>query len=367
MNNLDTKTWWQIDLEGMPHFDMAMKRVYAWYEQEVIDRVPVRFVAHNAAFNVESGERRTPEEQRALWFDVEYQVEKYLNEIEGKQFHAETFPIFSPNLGPDVYAAFYGPELEFGDITSWSHPFVKQWSDVEKLHFSKENVYFKKIEELTQHALERCGGKFLVGYTDFHPGEDCAMAWRGSTQICMDVYDSPEQLQALIQFAFKDFQEIYDHFDAMIKAGGQPSSTWIGVPSFGKMHVPSCDWGAMISPKFFEKFSLPYLREEVKPMGQNIYHVDGPGVARQLDHILSVPEVHAIQWVQGLGRLEPIMQWVPLIQKVQDAGRAIIVDLKPDELDGFMAAVRPEGIFLWIGTETEEEELAILKQVERWV
>jgi hypothetical protein len=102
-------------------------------------------------------------------------------------------------------------------------------------------------------------------------------------------------------------------------------------------------------------------------MGQNIYHVDGPGVARQLDHILSVPEVHAIQWVQGLGRLEPIMQWVPLIQKVQDAGRAIIVDLKPDELDGFMAAVRPEGIFLWIGTETEEEELAILKQVERWV
>ena len=32
----------------MPDFEMAMKRVYAWYEKEIIDRAPVRFVAHNA-------------------------------------------------------------------------------------------------------------------------------------------------------------------------------------------------------------------------------------------------------------------------------------------------------------------------------
>lgn len=362
----DQQTKWHMELEGMPHFDKAMERVYAWYEQEIIDRVPVRFFAHNSQFNVDSGVKRTPEEQRELWFDVEYQVENYLKSIEGQRFYGETFPIFSPNLGPDVYAAFYGAELEFGDVTSWSHPFVKTWDDVEKLHFSRDNVYFKKLEELTQHALERCAGKFLVGYTDFHPGEDCAMAWRGSTQLCMDVYDHPEELHNLITFAFKDFQEIFDHFDDMIKAAGQPSSTWIGLPSFGKMHVPSCDWSAMISPKFFNKFSLPYLREEVKTMDHNIYHVDGPGVARHLDQILSVPEVHAIQWVQGLGTLAPIMQWVPLIKQVQDAGKAIIVDLLPSELNEFMDAVRPEGIFLWVGADSDEEQQAILKQVSTW-
>lgn len=31
--------WWTIELEGMPHFDMAMKRVYAWFENEIIDRL----------------------------------------------------------------------------------------------------------------------------------------------------------------------------------------------------------------------------------------------------------------------------------------------------------------------------------------
>ena len=40
---------WHVDLEGMPHFDKAMERVYAWYEQEIIDRVPIRFFTHKNA------------------------------------------------------------------------------------------------------------------------------------------------------------------------------------------------------------------------------------------------------------------------------------------------------------------------------
>ena len=40
--------WWTIEIEGMPHFDLAMKRVYAWFENEIIDRPPIRFMAHNA-------------------------------------------------------------------------------------------------------------------------------------------------------------------------------------------------------------------------------------------------------------------------------------------------------------------------------
>jgi hypothetical protein len=25
--------WWDVELEGMPDFEMSMKRVYAWYER----------------------------------------------------------------------------------------------------------------------------------------------------------------------------------------------------------------------------------------------------------------------------------------------------------------------------------------------
>jgi hypothetical protein len=32
-----------------------------------------------------------------------------------------------------------------------------------------------------------------------------------------------------------------------------------------------------------------------------------------------------------------------------------------------MDVVRPEGIYLWIGADSEEDQLAVLKQVEKWV
>ena len=35
---MTTKTeWWDVELEGMPDFEMSMKRVYAWYEKEIIE------------------------------------------------------------------------------------------------------------------------------------------------------------------------------------------------------------------------------------------------------------------------------------------------------------------------------------------
>lgn len=361
-----TAAWWHLELEGKPDFEPAMKRVYAWYEQEIIDRAPVRFMAHNAAFNVASESNLSKEELKARWFDEEYQVEKFIKSIEGKIFYGETFPVFDPNLGPDVYAAFYGAELEYGEVTSWSEPIVHNWEDMGKLKLDMNNEYFKKLEDLTRCALEQCAGKFMVGYTDLHPGEDCAMAWRGPQQFCMDLYDCPEEAKKLIEIASAGFLTIFDHFDAVLKAENQLSVCWLGIPSFGKMHVPSCDFSAMISTEFFVEFSLSVLQREVKPMTHNIYHVDGWGVANHIDHILSVPEINAIQWVQEPGKDQPIMQWVPLIKKIQVAGKSVIVDLQKHELEPFMEAMNPRGIFLWIGTESEEEEKDIIKRLEQW-
>jgi len=367
--NLQTGTDWRtIEIEGMPQFDVAMKRVYAWFENEIIDRPPIRFQAHNAFLDSASEDiADLPwEEKEAWWFDVELQTELYLKSIEGRRFYGETFPVYFPNLGPDVYAAFYGAELKFGETTSWSVPIVREWDDVEKLEFDWNNVYFKKLEELTQGALEMCKNKALVGYTDLHPGLDCVAAWRDPQQLCLDMIDEPGKVEQLAKLAIADFEMIYDHFDKMLKEAGQLSVSWMGIPSFGRMHIPSCDFSALISPNFFERFGLPILEKEVKTMSHNVFHVDGSGVARHLDTILGVPEVHAIQWVQGVGDDYPIMQWVPFIKKLQERRIPVIVDLSKDDLDEFVDTMNPQGLFLWVATESEDEEQALLKRIEKW-
>ncbi len=359
--------WWNMEIMGMPDFDMSMKRIHAWFEGEILDRPPVRFVAHNAFLEMAQDKMAdmTAAERQACWFDVEYQVNIFEKSIAGQKFNGETFPVFFPNLGPDVYAGFFGTELEFGEVTSWSIPLIERWDQVEQLQLDMNHVYFKKIEELTTHALNNCTGRYLVGYTDIHPGLDCVAAWRNPQQLCIDMIDSPEQVKLLVHLAISNFEPVYDHFDRALKQAGQLSVTWMGIPTFGRLHIPSCDFSTMISQDFFNEFGLPLLQREVKTMTHNIFHVDGKGVARHLDAILSVPEVHAIQWVQGVGDDFPIMQWVPLIKEIQ-ARKPVIVDLDKRDLDDFMAVMEPEGLFLWIATKNEQEEIDLLKRIHQW-
>lgn len=364
-------------LETMPGIEQALARVGAWFANEVLDRPPVRFLPHNAF--VESAREEiaalTPAQRKAWWFDVETQIALFEQSIAGRTFHGETFPVYWPNLGPEVYAAFYGAQLVYGDVTSWSIPLLQEPDDgsssnclpnVEHIQLDMENEYFQTLEEMTLLALERCTGRYLVGYTDLHPGLDCVAAWRDPQQLCLDMMDRPELVERLAHKAIADFETIYDHFDTLLKAHGQLSVSWMGIPSRGRMHIPSCDFSSMISPAFFRRFALPILEREVQTMTDNIFHMDGRGVARHVDAILSVPEVHAIQWVQGVGDDLPIMQWVPFIKELQARRVPVVVDLALDELESFIDVIEPEGLFLCIASENEAQELAVIVRLLHW-
>ncbi|MDZ7604355.1 MAG: hypothetical protein U5K79_01935 [Cyclobacteriaceae bacterium] len=231
--------------------------------------------------------------------DAEYQADEFLRSISDMRFNAETFPIYMPNVGPNAYASFHGGDMTFEDTTSWYHEIIHDYeTDLPKIKFSTQGEYFKKVLELTEVALQKCGDKFIVGYTDLHPGLDCALAWRGTNDLLMDLIMDPENAQKLFELSTVHFLEVYNLYDDILKANNMPSSTWMNIPvPNGRMHIPSADFSFMISPEDFEKCGLPILKDEVKTMTHNVFHVDGKGVANHIDTILSVPEVRCIQWV----------------------------------------------------------------------
>lgn len=354
-----------IELKTKSDYAQCAERIEAWFEGEILDRVPIRFHRHNAEYEVVHKSQHQTLRER--WFDAEYQVDEYLRSIRGMRFNAETFPIYMPNLGPNVYAAFHGGDMEYEETTSWSHPIIHDYdTDLKKLVFDNQNVFYKGILELSKVAFEKCGNEFLVGYTDLHPGLDCALAWRGGDNLCMDLVLDPEHVGELLRRSTEHFVEVYDAYDNLLKAHNMPSSTWMNIPVNGRMHIPSADFSFMISPEDFDRFGLPILREEVKTTTHNVFHVDGKGVANHIESILSVPEVRCVQWVQGMGDDYPIMQHLDFIRYVQSKNRGIIVDLAKEDLDAYMECMSPAGHFLWIATSCEEEELEIMRKVEKW-
>jgi len=355
-----------LELEGKPDFEEAIYRIESWFNHEKLDRPPVRFAEHNADFAASHTlAGRTWPSLKARWFDAEFQVDFFLESIQGRRFYGETFPVFWPNLGPNVYAAFHGAELEFGEVTSWIRHCLHDWHDLEHLKFSRENEYFEGIEELTRVALEKCPGKFMVGYTDLHGSLDCGADWRDPQQLCIDTVDNPEKVHAMLRLANENFLPLFDYYDDRLKAHGQLSVTWMGIPSRGKMHIPSCDFSSLISPETFCEFYFPTLQNEVRHTSHNIFHVDGTGVLRHLDIILTLPQIQAIQWVQGVGDDLPILQWLHVIKKIQAAGKGVVVDLQLDELEPFIAAMKPDGLYICIAAD-EKIQPDILERVKRW-
>lgn len=297
------------------------------------------------------------------WFDAEYQANEFLRSIQGMRFNAETFPIY-----PNAYAAFHGGDMTFGDTTSWYHEMIHNYiTDLSKIKFSKENVFYKKLMELTEVALQKCGDKFQVGYPDLHPGLDCALAWRGTNELCLDLVMDRENAQKLFNLASEHFLDVYDDFHNVLKSHGMPSCTWMNIPKpNGRIHISSADFSFIISPEDYIEFGLPILKDEVKTMTHNVFHVDALGAAYHIGAILSVPEVRCIQWVQGMGDDYPILQHLEFIRHVQSKNRGIIVDLAKEDLDEYMEKYRQKNNFLWIAIESEEEEISIMKKVEKW-
>jgi hypothetical protein len=362
-------TSWPLELETMPGCDRAMERVEAWFHQAVLDRPPLRFSRHNVQY--ESAKALDTARWPTLkdrWFDAEYQVDAFLADLATTRLRAETFPVFWPNLGPEIYAAFFGIDLTYGEITSWAKPGIHEQTreaDIARLRFDPQNLYFRKLEEMTRVALQKAPGQFLVGVTSWGPGIDCVAAWREPQELCIDLLENPESVKELLERSVAPFRSIYDRFHGLLTQHRQPSVSWMCVPAFGRNHIVQTDFANLISPAQFDEFCLPYLRQEIAGLDHVIFHMDGIRVARHLDRILEIPEIQAIQWVQGVGTDEPILQWIPLIRRIQEAGKSVVVDLKLAELEPFMEQLRPEGLFLFLPVGDDEQE-AVMRRVEKW-
>lgn len=353
-----------MPIDRYPDWEMRIKRQDAFWHNQIIDR-PVISIA------TWSDNSRYPYPQdkadvREAWLDAEFVAARALASAMRIEHFGDSLPQAYPNLGPEVFSAWFGCELGFGENTVWSIPILEDWDDLEGVRFSTDSFYWQKIVEITDAYLNVGKGKFYTGITDLHPGGDAIAAFRDPARLNIDMIETPEKVKLLLEYVNQTFFAVYDMMSDKLHAAGQPLSSWPGIVSTKRWYVPSNDFSCMISKPMFDEVFLPGIREECRFLETSIYHLDGPNALHHLDSLLEIPELNAIQWVYGEGNGRA-SDWMHVYKRCQAAGKGLQITLAPEEVDSFMENLRPEGLWLHIcGVRDAEEAGAIISTVSRW-
>lgn len=304
---------------------------------------------------------------RERWMDTEFILKGANWYMQNALYLGEAFPVLNPDLGPDWFAAGYGAQLEYGENTSWAKHFLTD-EDVENYRgfsLNMQNAYYEKMDEIIRAAVEDGKDKYLVGITDIHPGADCLVSLRGPQDLCLDVYDNPDFIRKGTMDILPDFQKVYQHEYELVSKYQKGTTCWMSLWHPGRWYVPSCDFSCMISEEQYEDLIVKEIEKETEYLDASIYHLDGPDALRHLDRILQIPQLNGVQWVYGAGQ-PTASHWIPVVKKIQAAGKCVVMEVQADELEVMLAEIAPEGVLYQVsGVRDEEHARYLMKLAEK--
>lgn len=312
-------------------------------------------------------EMAAPKGTRERWLDTEYQIRAFRRGMQATAYLAESFPLFNPNLGPDIVGAVCGGcELEFGEVTSWAEEHkLRDYESFPPILFEEANKWWKKIAEITEAAVSDADGDYLVGITDLHPGADAIVSMRGAEETAMDLYLEPDAFKARVWEVFAVFKEMTERLHRIISAKQKGSSNWMGILHPEKLwYVTSCDFAYMISKAHFEEFIVPELLAELDWLDASIFHLDGVGSLKHLDRLLQMDRLGGVQWVYGAGK-PTAKHWAEVYQKIQAAGKCVEIPCEFDDILPLCEVLDPQGVRFNCDAPDEESGRAIIREAER--
>ena len=265
------------------------------------------------------------------------------------EWHGTAFPQFSPF--PPA-AAFFGAHPVFTDRTIWHEAVLTDVAEFANVRFHEELPLYRQFLTMLNEVVTLAEGEFAVAMPNLFGPLDLLESLRGGTQLSMDLVDAPELVKQAQQAVLAGWRRVYD--DSLLRLRPQFAGTIacaLPVWSPGRCYMAQCDFSAVFSREMFAEFVAPELEAQAMYLDDLLYHLDGPDAARHADVLLKMPCVKAIQWQKGVNG-GPTLRWVPLLRRIQAAGKAVLVDCLPHEVEELCNAMAPEGLYIATAAST---------------
>jgi hypothetical protein len=349
------------------------QRFIAWWQGEIYDRplLAVTVPRTNnptpaALIPQESAGPDTPDVQ-AQWTDIDVMLRRQEQTIRQTIYLGDALPVFWHNWSAG-HSLYFGCKPHFTPDTVWVDPAPVDQLGNPLLDGWEENSWWAWMQDCTFQSSQASQGRwFTMPMWGNHAGDNLGLV-RGTQQLLLDVAFNrtwvKQILKKLSNIQIKVFDRLWELVDPSISMV-EGSINYVSCWAPGRTMGFDCDISCMFSPCDYKEIFLPPLRETMATVDHRIYHLDGTVALHHLETLLAVPELHAIQWVPGAGR-EEIVQWIPLIHRIQAAGKGVAIYVQPEEIPLVLKECRPEGLFINTTCANENDARYLVDQLDKY-
>jgi hypothetical protein len=349
-----------IAVYNNPDWDMASKRLAAFWHKEIIDRPCLQVYAKTG--KQDAGPQASGESisARNYWTDPQAFMQANRSGYADTVFMGEALPVLYPNA--EHVAMAMGSALQYSRDTIWIHRTPGKLADLDFSGVTPANAAIGQMSGYFKYLASSARGECFVGFPHMGNAGDTLARMRGYDTFCMDLLDDPEYCFHLEEQVLNIWKMSYDMLFRIINEKMQGSCGWLPAWHPGRCALVEFDFCALISPAYFTLY-LPYLIDRASYAEHAIFHLDGPGAVKHLDALLSIKEIGFIQWEPGAGERN-IFAWIPLMQKIQAAGKGLYVSGGPftiGQARALLKELKPEGLMMPVIAESTTEAESFLE------
>ena len=348
--------------------EMAQKRIEAWWGGAVLDRAAVLVTAPRTGGQTYAGP--DSDDLMRYWTDPDIVIPRLFDQLENTFFGAEALPVMFPVSirMVSILNKYLGAPNTFVDRhTTWSEPIIADWETRPTFRFDPDNSWWRLSQDLLKaavlHAREN-DLRYFVGVPDLNGPTEVLSGLRGAQQFALDLIDNPGYIKPAlteVNQAWRRYWEEATHIAHEL--GGY--FFWMGIWSARPATDLQSDVSCLLSPEMFDEYLLPFIEEQTRWVERTVYHLDGPDAVRHLDSLLELPNLTAIQWIQGAGE-KPTVEWIPLLKRIQDGGKLCSAYCEMHEVETLLRELRPEELLLVTTCPTEEEARSLIDKLDAW-
>jgi len=359
----------------------AKERLSAWWEKDSLDRPLIQ------VFAPRSSPKYASEEDVKFDYDhwgfprkikdpaaISGNIKGFRRQCAETYYGGEAYPNLWVNLGAGVLGAYLGAEPVLESETVWfgaqrNNALGKSWEELRCVEFDPANEWWILTKRITETASETLAGFSMVGMTDLGGILDVAASLRGAENLVVDLVKNPADVKSLSSKIIEYWHTCYDELDRIIRRRIEGTSAWMGIWCPERWYPIQCDFAFMLSPKLFDEFVLPHVKEQCERLDRAIYHLDGPGEIPHLNSLLKVERLDGIQWVPGAG--EELRgddcgspKWIPLYRKILEAGKLLVLYMPREKVIPMLKALGSRKVLVQTFCVSETDARKLLAEAE---